>query len=543
MEDKIYIIGHKNPDTDSVCAAIGYCHYKNKLGVNNAFAVRLGEVNKETEFVLDYFKVPVPDIISTVKMQVKDADIDRVIPISPEISILKAWKIMKQQNVKTLPVVDRYEHLLGVCTLSDLTNNYMDVSTNNLFHLSNTSLKNVLETISGRCINSVRFDFSKTNKILVAAMNIDEINSRVKENDIVIIGDRGDVQKAAISNGASCLIVTGNHKPEEDIIQYADEKKCMIISVPYDSFTTSRLINQSIPVSFVMTTDNIVSFEDEDYIDDIKETMLDTRYRSYPVISGGKVVGTISRYHLIKSNRKKVILVDHNERSQAVDGLEEADILEIIDHHRVADIQTSNPVIFNNKPLGSTSTIIGDMFFENDIDISPNIAGILCAAIISDTLLFKSPTSTKIDEIIAGKLAKKAGIEIYDFAGRMFKAGTSIAGRSVEDIFYQDFKEFFFGKRKIGIGQVMTMDPEGIAAIKGKLLAFMDDIRENRGYDLILLMLTDIIKESSEVLFVGSRDIISQAFNRKTGKNSVYLDGVVSRKKQVVPPIAMILNK
>lgn len=543
MGDKIYIIGHKNPDTDSICAAIGYSYYKKCCGVKDVCAVRLGEINKETEFVLNYFKVDIPDIIATVKMQVKDMGIDRVIPISPEISILKAWSIMKHQNVKTLPVVNNSGHLLGVCTLSDLTNTYMDVSTNNMFHQSRTSIGNVLETISGKRINNVYFDFSNTKKIMVAAMDIEEVLKRVEENDVVITGDRGSVQKASIEKGAGCMIITGGHIPGSDIIKLADIKGCMIISVPHDSFTTSRLINQSIPVSFVMTTENIIYFDCEDYIDDIKETMLDTRYRSYPILENSMVKGTISRYHLIKSNRKKVILVDHNERSQAVDGLEEAEILEIIDHHRVADIQTSNPVFFINRPLGSTSTIVGNLFQEAEIPMPPEIAGILCAAIISDTLLFKSPTSTSMDEVTAKRLAEIAHIDLYDFSNKMFRAGTSIAGKSVEEIFYQDFKEFFFGKKKIGIGQVMTMDPEGIKSIKDKLLSFMESIRVNREYDLVMLMLTDIIKEGSEVLFTGSRDVVSQAFNVRSGKNSVHLSGVVSRKKQVIPPIATILNK
>lgn len=544
MNDKIFVIGHKNPDTDSICSAIGYCYYQKQIGVPNVYAVRLGEINKETEFVLNYFEVVMPESISTVKMQVGDAGIDHVVPIAPDVSILRAWSIMKSQNVKTLPVVNGDGQLLGVCTLSDLTNNYMDVSTNNLFSKSKINLKNVLETISGRQVNSQSFDFSRTRNIIVAAMDIEEVKNRVEQNDIVITGDRGNIQRVVIEKGASCLIITGGHMPDDNVIKLADMKGCMIISVPYDSFTTSKLINQSIPVSFVMTTENIISFTVDDYIDDIKETMLDTRYRAYPVTSGNKVIGTISRYHLIKSNRKKVILVDHNERSQSVDGLEEAEILEIIDHHRVADIQTSTPIFFNNKPLGSTSTIIGNLYFENNIEMPPKIAGILCAAIVSDTLLFKSPTSTKIDEKTAKKLADLAGIDIFEFSEMMFKAGTSISGKSVKEIFFQDFKEFFIGRKKIGIGQVMTMDLEGIKNIRHELLSLMENMQDDKGYDLVMLMLTDIIKEGSEVLFTSNnREVIAQAFNIRPNKNSFYLPGVVSRKKQVIPPIAVAINK
>lgn len=543
MEGKIYIIGHKNPDTDSICAALGYCYYKRETGIENIYAARLGELNRETEFVLDYFDIEPPEIISTVKMQVKDANIDRVVSISPEISIRKAWNIMKSENTKTLPVINNQEKLIGLCTLSDLTGSYMDFSSNNLFSRSGASLKNVTETISGKILNSQVFDFSNTNRVIVAAMGEEEIAGRVGKYDIVIIGDRPDIQKLVIEKGASCLIITGNHMPSSDIMELSEKMGCMIISVPHDSYTTARLINMSIPVNYVMTRENIISFNADDYIDDIKDIMLDTRYRAYPVIEDGKVVGTISRYHLIKSNRKKVILVDHNERSQSVDGLEEAQILEIIDHHRVADIQTSTPVYFDNRPIGSTSTIIANLFIDGGFAIPKKIAGILCAAIISDTLLFKSPTSTKIDEITARKLSDIAGIDIYDFSNMMFKAGTSLAGRTAVEVFYQDFKEFYIGKKKIGVSQVYTMDIGGTNYIKGELLELMENIKRDKEYDLVTLMLTDIINEGSELLFTkDGREVISKAFDVHPSNNSIYLPGVVSRKKQVIPPLVSALN-
>jgi manganese-dependent inorganic pyrophosphatase len=544
MEQKVYIIGHKNPDTDSICSAIGYCYYKKMTGHDNVCAARLGDINKETEFVLNYFNIAPPKMITTVKMQVKDLGIDRVVSISPDTTVLKAWTIMKKQKVKTLPVVDDFGQLLGVCTVSNLTNSYMDVSYNNLFANSNTSTENVLDTLSGTIVNNVTFNFSETSQIIVAAMDENEVVRRVGPNDIVITGDRDDVQKSVIEKGIGCLIVTGGYIPASDTIKSADSSGCMIMSVPYDSFTTSRLINQSIPVSYVMTRKNIVSFDIDDYIDDIKDTMLETRYRAYPVLEANRVIGTISRYHLIKGNRKKVILMDHNERSQTVDGLEEAEILEIIDHHRVGGIQTNTPIIFNNKPLGSTSTIVGELFLDNGVAIPSGIAGILCAAIISDTLLFKSPTSTELDEEIAHKLAKIAGIDIQKFSYDMFKAGTSVAGKSVKEIFYQDFKEFYLGKNKVGIGQVMTMDIDGIKYMRDEMLSFMEESRKAKGYDLVMLMLTDIIKENSEVLYTpeASRDMIYRAFNVQPSKNSVYLPGVVSRKKQIVPPIALVIK-
>lgn len=543
MEDKIYVIGHKNPDTDSICAAIGYCYYKRETGVKNVYAARLGDVNKETEFVLNYFDMELPELISTVKMQVKDANIDRVVSISPDISIRKAWNIMKSENAKTLPVINNQEKLVGLCTLSDITGSYMDFSSNNLFSRSGTSLKNITETISGRILNSQLFDFSNAGRVIAAAMGEAEIESIVKKGDIVITGNRPCIQREAIEKGASCLIITDNHTPDPDIIELSENMGCMVMSVPHDAYTTARLINMSIPVNYVMTRDNIISFNADDYIDDIKDIMLDTRYRAYPVIEDGKVIGTISRYHLIKSNRKKVILVDHNERSQSVDGLEEAEILEIIDHHRVGDIETSTPVFFNNRPIGSTSTIVADLFLDGGFAIPQKIAGILCAAIISDTLFFKSPTCTKIDEITARKLSDIAGIDMYDFSKMMFTAGTSLAGKSAVEIFYQDFKEFYFGRKKIGVSQVYTMDIGGTNAIKEELLQLMEGIKENKEYDLLVIMLTDIINEGSELLFTkDSREIISKAFDVHPSQNTIYLPGVVSRKKQVIPPLVFALN-
>ena len=543
MSDKIYIVGHKNPDTDSICSAIGYCEFKRKKGEANVVPARLGKLNKETEFVLDYFGAQAPEIISTVKMQTIDVDIDPTVPIPPDTSIRKAWDIMKNQNSKTLTIVDEFGQLLGICTLSNLTQSYMDVSNNNILSESKTKADNILETLSGKRINNCEFDFSKTKNIIVAAMSENKVESNVGVDDVLIVGDRTSVQIKAINRGVGCLIITGNHKVDESVKILSEEKGCMIISAPYDSYKTSRLINMSVPVGHVMTTSNIISFDAEDFIDEIKEVMLDTRYRSYPVIKDNKVIGTISRYHLIKGKRKKVILVDHNETSQAVDGLDEAEIIEIIDHHRVGDIQTTYPVLFNNRPIGSTSTIVASMFFEEGIDISSKTAGLLCSAIISDTLFFKSPTSTREDVDVAFKLAKISGIDIIKYSNMMFKAGTSLADKTAKEIFYQDFKEFSLGKSKVGIGQVTTMDIEGINYMKEELLDLMKDIREAKGYTLVALMLTDIINEGSEILFSSSNnEIITSAFNIKPQNNRVYLPGVVSRKKQVIPPIGFALT-
>lgn len=543
MEEIVYITGHRNPDTDSICAALAYAEYKRKKGIN-AVAARLGEISRETAFVLDYFKMPLPEYLSTVRTQVCDLDIDKVIQVTPDVSIKVAWMLMNKNNVKTLPVVDDNERLIGLATLSDITKKYMDTFENTIIAASSTPLRNIIETLNAKLVFGKYDDFITSGNVVVAAMAPEQIKPCVSNGDIVIVGNRVDSQMAALDAGANCLIMTNNCEPEEIVIEKADKLKSVIIITPQDSFTTARLINQSIPVKHVMSTENIIAFNIDDFVDEIKDIMLKTRYRSYPVVDdSNRIKGFISRYHLISKNRKKVILMDHNEKAQSVNGIEDADILEIIDHHRVADIQTGNPITFRNEPVGSTSTIVANIYMDSGIRPSKGIAGILCAAIISDTINFKSPTCTYVDKITAERLSELAGININDFANQMFIAGTSLAGRTAEEIFYQDYKDFNLGKFKIGIGQVITSDTEHVAQIKDSVLAYMNRLCVERNYNLVMLLMTDIIKEGSEIIFAGQhKEIIAKAFKVDVSGDSVYLPGVVSRKKQVVPPLSAAIE-
>jgi manganese-dependent inorganic pyrophosphatase len=543
MEDTIYIVGHRNPDTDSICSAIAYAELKKKLG-NNAVAARLGEINKETEFILDYFNTTVPEYLQTVKTQVSDLNIDKVIPVSPDVSVKTAWTIMKKNNVKTLPIADDNERLIGIATLSDITTKYMDTLENNIIAASKTPLRNILETLNAKIIHGKQENFKTSGNVLVAAMSPDQMKPYIDKGDIVILGNRSDTQVKALELGANCLIITGGYDIESDTLSYASSCDCIIMSTPYDTFTTARLINQSIPVKHIMTTEDLISFDIEDFIDEIKDKMLQTRYRSYPVVDDhNRIKGFISRYHLISQKRKKIILMDHNEKVQSVNGIDEADVLEIIDHHRIADVQTGRPIFFRNEPVGSTSTIVANMYFENGIRPHKNIAGILCAAILSDTLKFKSPTCTYVDIMNAERLAEIADIAIEEFALEMFKAGSSLQDRTPEEIFYQDFKEFTLGRYKIGIGQVSTAGTENIKEIKDSMLDYMNSVYKNKNYNLVMMMLTDIIKEGSEILFAGeAKDLINKAFNVEPGENSVYLQGVVSRKKQIIPPLSAAIE-
>lgn len=539
MKDIIYVTGHKNPDSDSICAAYAYAEFKNKIGGVETVACRLGNPNQETQYILDYFNAEAPRLLKTVKLKVEDLQFDNISPVSPEISLKTAWSIMRDKNIKTLPVADENDHLLGVLAVSNLTSCYMDIWDNRILAKSNTTLDNIIDTLSAKVsyVNEKVTHFP--GKIVVTAMQPDTMSGHIDEGDIAIVGDREEAQAALIKLNISLMIVTGGYAPSEKIVSLAKEHGVTIIVTQHDSFTASRLIVQSIPVGYVMVKENIVSFTTDDLVDDIKGIMTETRFRSYPVLDqNGRVVGTVSRYHLISNHKKKVIQVDHNERGQSVDGLEDAEVLEIIDHHRVADIQTNNPIYFRNEPVGSTSTIVAKCFFESGIRPSRKAAGLLCGAIISDTLLFRSPTCTPQDQYICKKLAEIADINIEEFAKEMFKAGTSLKGKTVEQIFNSDFKPFTIEDTKVGIAQVNTMDIEGFMPLKEEMLNYMDQKAKEAGLDMVMLLLTDILNEGSEILVTGNKpEIVEKAFNVTLKDKGAFLPGVLSRKKQVVPPI------
>ena len=544
MKDIIYVTGHKNPDSDSICAAFAYSEFKNKTGNIPAIPVRLGNVNRETQYILDYFNVEAPRFLKTVKLKVEDLAFDRIDSISPNISLKAAWSIMKDKNIKTLPVADENNHLVGVLAVSNLTSCYMDIWDNNILSKSNTPFINIVNTLSAKVFNDIEGSDFNPGKIIVSAMRPDSMKEYISAGDVVIVGDREEIQDEILNLNVSLMIITGSHMPTDKILNKAKENNIRIISTPHDSFTTSRLIIQSIPVGYVMVKENLVTFSTEDLVEDIKPIMLETRYRSYPVVDeNDKVLGTVSRFHLISNYKKKIIQVDHNERGQSVDGLDEAEILEIIDHHRVADIQTSGPIFFRNEPLGSTSTIVGKSFFERGLTPSREAAGLLCGAIISDTLLFRSPTCTEQDKEVCLKLAEIAGINVEDFAKEMFKAGTSLQGKTVEEIFNQDFKPFTIGETKVGIAQVNTMDIDGFMPLKDEMLTYMSNRAKDSGLDMTLLLLTDIINEGSQILVAGDKpEIAERAFNVQLVENTAFLPGILSRKKQVVPPITAAVN-
>lgn len=544
MVNKVYITGHRNPDSDSICAAIAYSEFKNKTQRINAIPIRLGEISRETQFILDYFGIQPPQLVQTVKPQIIDLKIDTVAPIASDISLKMAWSIMKQKNIKTLPVIYPNEKLAGIVSVSNLAASYLDIWDNYVLAKSKTSLSNILETLSAKIVYLSDENLELKGKVVVSMMEPNDRNL-IEAEDICICGDRELVQEFVLDCNARLMIITNNTNPSEKIIDLAKEKGCTIITTPYDSFTAARLIPQSIPIEYVMTKNNLITFSTSDFIEEIKDIMLETRYRSYPVLDeDGSVVGSISRYHLITQQRKKVILVDHNEKTQSVDGLEDADILEIIDHHRIGDIQTGQPIYFRNEPVGSTSTIVANIFFENGIRPSKKVAGLLCGAIISDTLLLKSPTATIVDEIILKRLAEIASIDIEKFAQEMFKAGTSLEGKSSKELLYQDFKIFNMGNFKVGVGQITTTYMDGFTPLINDLKTVMNEKASQGKFDLIILMVTDIFKSSSLFIVCGEhKEVFSRAFNIKLNNGTAYIDQVVSRKKQVIPPLTEVINQ
>ena len=542
----VYIIGHKNPDTDSICSTIAYAYLKNAIDKENQYIpIRIGTVSSETDYVLKHFEVEQPTLIVDVKTQINDIDIKNIATVKPSISMKRAWENMKDGNITTLPVSEDGNKLDGIITVGDIAQSYMDIYDSSILSSAKTPYRNMLEVLDGDMIVGDIEDSISNGAILIGAMNPEVMEAYINPKDIVILGNRYETQLCSIEMGAQCLIITGGLPVASSIKKMAQANDCAIIVSPHDTFMVARLINQSIPISYFMKKTNLTVFNYDDYIDEIREIMVKKRYRNFPVVdSENNFKGMISRASLINLRRKQVILVDHNERSQAVEGLEEAEILEIIDHHRIGDIETGGPVYFRNQPLGCTATILYNIFKENRIEIPSHIAGLLCAAILSDTLMFKSPTCTPIDKAAAEELAQTAQIEMIEFAKNMFRAGSNLANKREKEIFYQDFKQFKVGNLSLGVGQINSMDRRELDEIKLRMLQYMNKVNREKKLDLVLFMLTDIAHESTELLFVGShKELIARAFDGASDENSIELPGVVSRKKQVIPPLIKSYDK
>ncbi|MBD8931189.1 MAG: putative manganese-dependent inorganic diphosphatase [Ruminococcus sp.] len=544
-ENKIYVVGHKNPDTDSICSAIAYAALKKELTGKHYVARRAGRLNEETQYVLEYFGVEIPKLLSDLRVQVRDVDLRRAENLNGSVSIKTAWAQMKELNIKTLPI-GRNNKLEGLITVGDIARSYMDVYDSNILARSKTQYRNIASTIDGKIISGNEHSYVSKGKVAIAASSRQLMSDFVDEDDLVILGDRIEAQQLAIDINVSCMVVCGDARIPNEILKQAKEKEIVVIASPHDTFTVARLINQSIPVRHFMTKDELITFYPKDYVDDVKEVMARKKYRDFPVVDiNGDFQGFISRRRLLNCRKKQVILVDHNEESQAVDGIEQADVLEIIDHHRLNSIQTIGPVVFRNQPVGCTATIIYQMYQEYNKPVNPVIAGLLCSAIISDTLLFRSPTCTLLDEDAAKELAEIAGINMEELAQAMFKAGSNLQGKSAEEICFLDFKQFTVNDTVFGVGQVNSMSAKELTEIKTQIESELDKIRQNHRLDMIFFMLTNIMTESSELLCVGSeaREKAISAFDLNGKSDTLYLKGVVSRKKQLVPAIVEALQQ
>ena len=546
MSDLVYVSGHRNPDTDSICSAIAYSYLLNATNKYNAIPVRLGEINRETEYVLKRFGVEHPVLLKTVKQKVEDLNYDKVTVFSKDLTLKTAWFLLKQQNLKSAPILDEHGQLLGLLSTSNIIEGYMDQWDSEVLKKAKTPIENVIDTLEANVIYLNNALKVIEGDIHIAAMSGSEAKKRIHENDVVIVGgDRSDDLEELISVKPSLIVLTGSLTADENVVKKCEEQGISIISTPFNTYQTSQQIVQAIPVEYVMIKGDIKTFSTDDTLDYMKEVMSETRYRGYPVIDlNNRCVGSISRFALLKGLRKKVILVDHNERGQSIPGIEEADILEIVDHHRVADIQTVGPLLFRGEPLGSTATIVTKMFDELDVEMPSHIAGLLLGAVVSDTLLFKSPTCTPVDTKIAKKLAKIAGVDIQEFAMEMFKAGTSLVGKTVDEIFNQDFKKFSFDNLQVGVAQVNSMDIEGFLPYKKDMLDYMNKFAEDNNLEFTLLLLTDIINANSEIFVGGPRpELVEKAFNVQLTECQGTLVGVISRKKQVVPAITAVMSE
>ena len=541
-EKKVFVIGHKNPDTDSICSAIAYAALKNKTDDGVFVPKRAGEVNNETKYVLDFFDVETPEFIGHVGTQVKDVEIKPTPSLNEGISLKNAWNKMRDLRESTMPIV--YDGVLeGIISVKDIATANMDIYETRILAISHTKYTNVLDAIDGTMIVGDSEEEITKGKILIGAANPDLLENYVEDGDMLLTGNRFENQLCGIEMNAGCIVVCTGAPISKTIQKLAKENNCKIISTPHDTLMVARLISQSAPVRYFMKKDHLITFSREDFISDIRDTLAKIRHRDFPVLDrDGKYCGMLSRRSLLNMDNKKIILVDHNEKGQAVDGIDEAEILEIIDHHRLGSMETALPVFFRNQPVGCTGTIIYDLYQENNVEVDKKIAGLLCSAIISDTLMFRSPTCTQKDKKAAEELAKIAGIEIQEHAEKMFRAGSSLADKTPEEIFYQDFKKFSGNDKNFGAGQISSMDKTELEQLRPKIAAYMEGaVKEG---EMLFFLLTNILTESSDLVFAGegAKELVETAFGEPE-ENWVHVPGLVSRKKQFVPSVLHVLQQ
>lgn len=546
LKRPVYIVGHKNPDTDSICSAIAYAYLKNKCGGECRYVpARAGQINQETQYVLNAFHAEPPVYLHDVMTDARDIDMNDVEGVAENVSLKKAWHMMRDRGDVTVPVIEK-ERLTGIITLGDIANAYMDVYDNGILSRARTSYKNILETLDAKMIVGDESGCFESGEVVIATANPDVLEEYIHPGDMVILGNRYETQLCAIEMGASCVIITMGAKISKTIQIFAREHECIIISTPYDTATVARLINQSMPIGYFMRRDKLTTFKVTDKTEAIKAIMKKKRYHDFPVLDEEeRYIGMISRRTLLNLRKKQLILVDHNELSQTVDGIEFADILEIVDHHRIGTLETVSPVYFRNQPLGCTATIIYQMYQEKGIEIPPNIAGLMMAAIISDTLMFHSPTVTEVDKAAAGKLSEICGVELQGFALDMFGAASNLGDKEAKEIFNQDYKNFSVNGFEFGVGQINSMNSIELGEIREKLVPYIKEQMPSLQVDMCFFMLTNIVYEKTELLCFGekARALVREAFNLPKTQREFELKNLVSRKKQLIPAFVSVLQQ
>ena len=536
---KVVVIGHRNPDTDSICSAIAYAELKNKTSSLVCEARRAGRMNQETEFVLKRFGVAPPRMCTDVNPKIRDVDYREMPGIPGSTSLRKAWEIMRDQKIDTLPITSADNELEGIITVKDIATANMDVFDTGVLATSRTTYKNILETLGGTMVVGNENAVCTTGHIKIGTATPEMLENNVEKGDIVILTNRYESQLCAIEKEASLLIICNGAKVGRTIQRIAEETGVAIMTAPCVTYAAGKLMSQCAPISYYMTRDDIMKFTLVTPVADVTRVMAKVRHRYFPILDeDGKYCGMVSRRNIIALRKRRIILVDHNEATQAVEGFDQAEILEIIDHHRIGSLETSGPVYFRNQPVGCTATIITQMYDENGVEIRPQIAGLLLAAILSDTLVFRSPTCTPVDVSTAHRLAKIAGVEIDAFASEMFEAGEKLDGKTPEEVFLQDFKVFMCGDVRFGVAQGSYMTRKNLKAAQQLLTPYLPEACGKQNVEDLYMLLTDVPKEESVVICTGryAAEVLSNGFeSRPAADGSWTLPGVVSRKKQFIP--------
>ena len=538
---KVVVIGHRNPDTDSICSAIAYAELKNKTSDLVCEPRRAGKMNQETEFVLKKFGVKPPRMCTDVNPKIRDVDYREMPGIPGSTSLRKAWEIMRDQQIDTLPITSADNELEGIITVKDIATANMDVFDTGVLATSRTTYKNILETLGGTMVVGNENAVCTTGHIKIGTATPEMLENNVEKGDIVILTNRYESQLCAIEKEASLLIICNGAKVGRTIQRIAEETGVAIMTAPCDTYAAGKLMSQCAPISYYMTRDDIMKFTLVTPVADVTRVMAKVRHRYFPILDeDGKYCGMVSRRNIIALRKRRIILVDHNEATQAVEGFDQAEILEIIDHHRIGSLETSGPVYFRNQPVGCTATIVTQMYDENGVEIRPQIAGLLLAAILSDTLVFRSPTCTPVDVSTAHRLAKIAGVEIDAFASEMFEAGEKLDGKTPEEVFLQDFKVFMCGDVRFGVAQGSYMTRKNLKAAQQLLTPYLPEACGKQNVEDLYMLLTDVPKEESVVICTGRHadEMLRSGFEKEPEEDGSWvLPGVVSRKKQFIPAL------